>query len=177
MGYLREYQVIGRRKVSEHETHPKVFRMKLFAPSKIHAKSRFWYFMGKLQKIKPSSGEILSVVEIYEKSPHVVKNFGVLCRYNSRTGTHNVYKEFRDLSRNGAVEQLYADMASKHRARYRSIQIIDVKTVKPKQVTRPNVIQFLPTKLRFPLPHRVIRAGLAQYKKKYAYANRPTHQG
>jgi len=123
-----------------------------------------------------SSGEILSVVEIFEVTPHVVKNFGVLCRYNSRTGTHNVYKEFRDLTRTGAVDQLYADMASRHRARYRSIQIIDVKTVKPKQVTRPNIIQFLNPRLRFPLPHRVKRTPVAQYKKKFAFATATTFQ-
>ncbi|KAJ7738457.1 hypothetical protein DFH07DRAFT_752516, partial [Mycena maculata] len=31
--------------------------------------------------------------------------------YNSRLGTHNMYKEFRDLSRVDAVKSLYQDMA------------------------------------------------------------------
>jgi len=36
-----------------------------------------------------------------------VKNFGVWVRYQSRTGYHNMYKEYRDTTLNGAVEQLY----------------------------------------------------------------------
>lgn len=44
--------------------------------------------------------------KIFERKPMKVKNFGILLRYNSRTGTHNLYKEFRDTSRTGAVNQL-----------------------------------------------------------------------
>ena len=36
-----------------------------------------------------------------------MKNFGVWVRYQSRTGYHNMYKEYRDTTLNGAVEQLY----------------------------------------------------------------------
>jgi large subunit ribosomal protein L18Ae len=35
-----------------------------------------------------------------------VKNFGILLRYDSHTGTHNVYKEYRDVTICGAVEQM-----------------------------------------------------------------------
>lgn len=33
-----------------------------------------------------------------------VKNFAIWLRYNSRSGTHNMYKEYRGLSRAEAVE-------------------------------------------------------------------------
>ena len=34
-----------------------------------------------------------------------------------------MYKEFRELSRAGAVKALYQDMAARHRARFRSIHV------------------------------------------------------
>jgi hypothetical protein len=52
-----------------------------------------------------------------------VKNFGIWLRYDSRSGTHNMYKEFRELSRADAVKSLYQDMAARHRARFRSIHV------------------------------------------------------
>ncbi len=45
--------------------------------------------------------------QIFEKKPTTVKNFGIWVRYQSRTGYHNMYKEYRDTTLNGAVEQMY----------------------------------------------------------------------
>jgi len=172
---VHEFQVIGRLKPTEVHKHPKVYRMKIFAPSPLHAKSRFWYFMSKLKKMKSTTGEILSTNEIFEKKPTTVKNFGIVCRYNSRTGTHNLYKEFRDLTRNGAVHQLYMDLAARHRARFRSIQIIDVKRLQARKVQRPNVLQFTNAKVKFPLPHRRLRVANPQFKKRFASQRPATH--
>ena len=61
--------------------------------------------------------------QIQEKRPQKVKNFGVWIRYDSRSGTHNMYKEYREMSRTDAVEALYQDMAARHRARFRSIHV------------------------------------------------------
>jgi len=47
------------------------------------------------------------VSQIFEKRPTTVKNFGIWVRYQSRTGYHNMYKEYRDITLNGAVSQLY----------------------------------------------------------------------
>jgi hypothetical protein len=52
-----------------------------------------------------------------------VKNFGIWLRYDSRSGTHNMYKEFREMSRADAVDTLYQDMAARHRARFGSIAV------------------------------------------------------
>jgi len=49
-------------------------------------------------------------------------------------------------------------MSARHRARFSSIQIIRVAEVNADSVRRPYVKQLLDSKLRFPLPHRVIRA-------------------
>jgi large subunit ribosomal protein L18Ae len=104
MARLSEYQVIGRRLPTEKEPNPKLYRMRLFAPNEVVAKSRYWYFLKQVNKVKKTSGEIVSVNKIFEKKPTTVKNFGVWLRYNSRSGTHNMYKEYREMSRSDAVE-------------------------------------------------------------------------
>jgi hypothetical protein len=35
--------------------------MRIFAPNTVVAKSRFWYFLKKLRKVKKAAGEIVSV--------------------------------------------------------------------------------------------------------------------
>jgi large subunit ribosomal protein L18Ae len=62
-------------------------------------------------------------LQISEKKPLKVKNFGIWLRYDSRSGTHNMYKEYRELSRADAVHACYQDMAARHRARFRSVQV------------------------------------------------------
>ena len=62
-------------------------------------------------------------LKINEKRPLKAKNFGIWIRYDSRSGTHNMYKEFRELTRTDAVESLYQDMAARHRARFGSIHV------------------------------------------------------
>lgn len=103
MGRFAEYQIIGRKLPSEAEASPKLYRMRIFAPNDIVAKSRFWYFLSKLRKIKKTSGQIVAMNIIHEKRPMKIKNFGVWLRYDSRSGTHNMYKEYRELSRADAV--------------------------------------------------------------------------
>lgn len=65
----------------------------------------------------------LTHVQIHEKKPQKVKNFGIWIKYDSRSGTHNMYKEYREMSRVAAVEALYQDMAARHRTRFRSVQV------------------------------------------------------
>jgi len=64
-----EFQVIGRKKPTATELHPKIYRMRLFAPNDTIAKSRFWYFMTKLNKIRGSQGEILAVNKVSPLPP------------------------------------------------------------------------------------------------------------
>merc|ERR1719213_342295 len=98
--------------------------MRLFAKNTVLAKSRFWYFMKKINKAKKSGGELLAVNELFDKSPTKVNNYGIWLRYQSRTDTHNMYKEYRDVTINGAVSQMIAEMAGRHRAEASSIQIL-----------------------------------------------------
>ncbi|KAI9677835.1 MAG: 60S ribosomal protein L20 [Trizodia sp. TS-e1964] len=184
MGRLTEYQVIGRHLPTEANPVPKLYRMRIFAPNTVVAKSRFWYFLMKLRKVKKANGEIitLNVVclclymspvkhsnlslnltakpgQIHEKRPQKVKNFGIWIRYDSRSGTHNMYKEYREMSRTDAVEALYQDMAARHRSRFRSVHILKVVEIeKTADVKRPYIKQLLTKKLKFPLPHRVAKS-------------------
>ena len=73
-----------------------------------------------------------------------------------------MYREYRDLKLTGAVSQLYDEMAGRHRTRPRSIQIIRTATVAPKDLKRPNGMQFAQAKVKFPLPHRVHAAKRGQ---------------
>lgn len=61
MGRFQEYQVIGRKLPSDKEPQPKLYRMRIFAPNDVVAKSRFWYFLRKLRKVKKTTGEIVAV--------------------------------------------------------------------------------------------------------------------
>ena len=73
-----EYQVVGRHLPTEQDPNPKIYRMRIFAPNEVVAKSRFWYFLrcafialpfapstnphpSQLKKVKKASGEIIGV--------------------------------------------------------------------------------------------------------------------
>merc|ERR1711931_137680 len=155
MGDLFEYKVIGRMMPTDKNKVPAIYQMRIFAPDTIVAKSRFWYFAKKLKKMKKTEGEILACQRIFEKNPLVIKNFGIWLRYDSRSGTHNMYREYRDLTTSAAVTQCYRDMGARHRARASSIQIMDVATVAASKTRRVNIKQFHDSKIKFPLPHRI----------------------
>jgi len=61
---MRLYQVVGRKAPTKTDENPPAYRMKLFAPNVVMAKSRFWYFMHQMRKMKKTTGEILDVNEV-----------------------------------------------------------------------------------------------------------------
>ena len=71
--------------------------------------------MKKMVKAKKTGGEILAVNEIFEKNPNTVKNYAIWLRYRSRSDQHNMYKEYRDMTINGAVSQMSAARWHEHR--------------------------------------------------------------
>jgi len=163
---------VGRKIPADGEADTPVFRMKIFAPNSVVAQSRFWYYMRQLKKVKRSVGEILAVNEIFESKPDTVKNFGVWLRYKSRSDTVNMYKEFRDVTMSGAVEQMYVEMSGRHRARWSSIMVLKVVAVAPKDCKRPRTLQFHNSSIAFPLPHKRPRAPEKKYRTTYK-ATRP----
>ena len=136
---------------------PLIYQMKIFAPVRAHAKSRFWYYCSYLRKVKKTQGEILQCQQIYEKKPLKIKNFVVWLRYDFRSGTHNMHREYRDLTPAGATTQCYRNIGPRHRARASYIRIIRIEEVPASKVKSKNLTQFINSKIKFPLPHRVNR--------------------
>ncbi|KAA8495548.1 60S ribosomal protein L18a [Porphyridium purpureum] len=163
--WLHEYVVVGRKKPTETEPEQPVYRMKIFAPNQVVAKSRYWYYLRQLKKMKKASGEVLGVYEIFEKDPLTIKNYGVWIRYKSRSDTVNMYREYRDTKISRAVEQMYMEMSGNHRARWSSIQVLKAEEVKDEDCRREHITQMHDAdSIRFPLPHRVKRAYLKKHR-------------
>ncbi|KVH97367.1 Ribosomal protein L18a [Cynara cardunculus var. scolymus] len=169
---FHQFQVVGRALPTETDEHPKIYRMKLWATNEVRAKSKFWYFLRKLKKVKKSNGQMLAINEIFEKNPTTIKNYGIWLRYQSRTGYHNMYKEYRDTTLNGAVEQMYTEMASRHRVRHHCIQVIKTATIPAKLCKRESTKQFHNSKIKFPLVFKKVRPPTRKLKTTYK-ASRP----
>jgi len=164
--------------------------------------------------------------------PHILHPAdGLTLKYNSRSGTHNMYKEYRAVSLCSAVDQvrgcpatllratllraaaaasdascpltlaslpppppphqMYAELAGRHRARFNAIQIVDTRIVPagkralkkynpeihgdvvPEGVKRPSIKQFIDSKIKFPLPHRIQRAATKSLRSTFN-ASRPS---
>lgn len=50
--------------------------MRIFAQNDVVAKSRFWYFLGKLRKIKKANGEIVSLNQVWAQTMRTPKGDG-----------------------------------------------------------------------------------------------------
>ncbi|GER24581.1 60S ribosomal protein L18a [Striga asiatica] len=133
----------------------------------VHLLQLLKYFLRKLKKVKKSNGQVLAINEIFEKNPTTIKNFGIWLRYQSRTGYHNMYKEYRDTTLNGAVEQMYTEMASRHRVRCHCIQIIKTATIPAKLCKRESTKQFHDSKIKFPLVFKKVRPPTRKLKTTY----------
>ena len=104
-------------------------------------------------------------------------------KYNSRSGTHNMYREYRDVKLTNAIDTMYQDMAGRHRTRASSIQIIGTATVADADCKRIGVTQFHDTKnsddqqvsFKFPLPHRIMRAANKNVKSTFLAKRPNTH--
>jgi len=48
--------------------------MRIFAPNTVVAKSRFWYFLMKLRKVKKANGEIVSLNVVCQTA---AKTYGI----------------------------------------------------------------------------------------------------
>ncbi|CAE8621049.1 unnamed protein product [Polarella glacialis] len=169
---MHQYQIVGRAAPTPKNPTPKIYRMRIFARNVVLAKSRFWYFMKRQNKAKRSGGELLAVNELFDRSPTKVKNYGIWLRYESRTNTHNMYKEIRNLNINGAIGQLYQEMAGRHRASAGSIQIIHATTVPDEQCRRDHVLEMHDGKLKFPIIRKMPHA--VKKLRTTFKANRPT---
>jgi len=156
--HLKHYQVIGRESPSAETPNPVAYKYEVFAPNFVVAKSRFWKIMKEKNKVKSTHGDVLSCKVVQDKKI-AARNYAVdLVYYSQQCGYTNMTKEFRDVSKSGAVSQAYNDLASRHRARFYNIEVLGVKSIPNHQVTRLSITQFHKPNLSFPLLHRNLKA-------------------
>jgi large subunit ribosomal protein L18Ae len=102
-----------------------------------------------------------------------VKTYGVVLKYQSRTGQHNMYKEFRDTSVNGAIGQLYMEMSGNHRANHDTVHVVRTTVLSKKSdVRRSKSLAFRSNKLSFPIVKTIARASQKKYRTVFK-ASRP----
>merc|ERR1719253_1945180 len=164
---VHQYQIVGRAAPTQKVPVPKVF-----AKNKVLARSKFWYFMKKVQRAKKTGGEVLGMNEIFEKNPNTVKNYAIWLRYRSRSDQHNMYKEYRDTTVNGAVSQMYAEMAGRHRGQAESITIMKTSIIPSSKCRRTHITQMHDSKLKFPVVKK-LPLKTQQYRETFL-ARRPT---
>lgn len=150
-----EFVIVGRQKLENGKEH-KLYRMRIFAKNAVSARNRFWYFLSRLRKVKRAAGEIVSFHEVFENKPQTIKNYGITLRFNSKYDTHNIYKEYRAMSRVEAVQKMYNEIASQQSVDRFNVQIISVARIAKKDLTSRNLLQFLHHNTRLPLLHRVL---------------------
>merc|ERR1712190_714411 len=75
-----QYQVVGRHLPTESDPSPSLYRMKVWAVDEVCARSKFWYFIKRIKRVKKANGQIIAMNEIFEKDPTIVKNYGVRLR-------------------------------------------------------------------------------------------------
>jgi large subunit ribosomal protein L18Ae len=100
---------------------------------------------------------LISVKRIFEKKNKSVKNYGIWIKYESRSGIVNMYKEYRDILTSGAVEQMYIEMAGRHKARWCSIVILRIEELNFKECIRTSIRQFHNPKIKFPVIRNIFR--------------------
>jgi large subunit ribosomal protein L18Ae len=61
---VHQFLVVGRAQPTEKTPSPKIYKMRIFANDAVRAKSKFWYFLKRLNKVKKAVGEILSCNEV-----------------------------------------------------------------------------------------------------------------
>ena len=92
---IKQYLVMGRAKPKKENDQPTIYRMRVFAPNEVVARSKFFNLLSYQKKLKRSNAELLATQEILEAPSNSVKNYGIAFRYHSRTAIHNMYKEYR----------------------------------------------------------------------------------
>jgi len=93
-----------------------------------------------------------------------------------------MYKEYRDVSLNGAISQLYLEMSSRHRARHDTIHILRASVIRNTKaemekgvvrVRRTKTTAYLKTSTRFPIVKNVHRPESKAFRNIFK-AHRPT---
>ncbi|KAF7678004.1 60S ribosomal protein L18a [Astathelohania contejeani] len=94
---------------------------------------------------------VLDITECKEDNEAMkIKNYGIKFFYHSKRGTHNMYKEFRAISRVDAVQMLFSDMGSRYKVGSDSIFVIEIKELASDELIRTRVQEFAAEDVKFP---------------------------
>lgn len=138
MNPYKEYKVYGSKLPTKEMQSPQIYVMQIFAKNEVDARSLFFLTLKRKYKIKNTNGCILKIERIDEKNDEI-RPYGIRLTYRSRNGTHNMYKEFRGVSRADVVNDMYNDMAGRHSVGRRAISIIEVKELNEDEIKRANI--------------------------------------
>jgi large subunit ribosomal protein L18Ae len=147
--------------------------MRVFARDAVLARSKFWYHMVRQHKVRRVQGEIVSTNEIHPREENAVRNYGIVLRYQTRTVEVNMYKEYRAVTLNDAVSQMFIELSGRHQARPETVQIIRTSVVATKALRRPQTIQYADVSCRFPKTDNRKRAPMLALRTTFK-ATRPT---
>jgi ribosomal protein L20A (L18A) len=165
----RQFYVYGRKSpVGDEE--PEVTVMKIIAKNSAFAKSKFWKIMRTQNKIKKSGGEILKVQEVFSAGKINAQNFGIYLKYQSQVGKQNMFKEFRAVSVQDAVDQLYNEMGGNYKVSRDRIEIVKVTKLESEnlRVKNPRCLQFQDTnQIAIPVWKKNARPSLPQYRTQF----------
>lgn len=150
MNPYKEYKVYGSKLPSTQAPSPQIYVMQVFAKNEVAARSTFFHVLKKQHKIKSTNGCILKIVPVVEQISHV-RPYGIRFTYRSKKNTHNMYKEFRGVSRVDVVNDMYNDMAGRHSVGRTAIDIVSVKELNDDEIRRENVKILGNTEIEFPV--------------------------
>ena len=167
----RQFLIYGRALPTDKNASPAVIVVKVIAPNEPIARSRFWKLNKREHKLKRSHGEILKVQEVHDKSKTITKNFGIFLKYRSHTGVHNMFKEYRDVSMKGAIDQMYNEIAGNYKASAERVEIIKTTELKKEElkVRNPRCLQWIDTEnIQYPLWRKTARPTHQRYSSLFA---------
>ena len=165
---IRQFLVYGRKLETESNPKPEVVVARVFGKNEEFAISQFWKINRTQMKMKKATGEVLKVQELFETNTKTVKNYGIFFKYQSRVAVQNVFKEFRDVSLNGAINQLYNEMAGRHKVSKEKVFIIKTCELGMKQIRKrfPRCAVYANScKIRYPLFKRGDKNLAKRYRK------------
>lgn len=126
MTSLKQFVVYGSKQPTEKIPSPTIYKMTVYEKNEVCARSTFNALLKRKYKIKNS---LLIKIDYIEEPVDNIHVFGIKLKLKARKRTINMYKEFRAVSKADAVSELYSDMAGRHSANRRMIDIISVDKV------------------------------------------------
>lgn len=144
---MKEYQIVGK---SSDPAETSLYKITIFANNEVVAKSRFFKYMSKINKIKKNSAEIVSIVQKNEKNLLKARSYGIWIQMKIKRSLKNLYKEYRETSRVNAVKKCFNSLYSLYKVKYFDIDIVSIVELKDDEIKKEEVKQFTKASIRFP---------------------------